>query len=67
MVNLYFLDTSALAKRYIPEIGTAWVQTIAAPQANHRIILSQLAWIELHSAIACRQREHSLTRRTDNQ
>jgi hypothetical protein len=28
MVNHYFLDTSALAKRYIPEIGTSWINRI---------------------------------------
>jgi predicted nucleic acid-binding protein len=28
MVNAYFLDTSALAKRYIPETGTDWILSI---------------------------------------
>ncbi len=28
MVNAYFLDSSALVKRYIPETGSAWIQAI---------------------------------------
>lgn len=31
MVNAYFLDSSALVKRYVPETGTAWIQAIATP------------------------------------
>jgi uncharacterized protein len=59
MVNHYFLDTSALAKRYIPEIGTPWIDRITT--ADHIILLSQLAWVELQSAISRRQRENALT------
>jgi uncharacterized protein len=61
MVNQYFLDTSALAKRYIPEIGTPWINRITTTTANNIILLSQLAWVELQSAISRRQRENALT------
>ncbi len=37
MVNAYFLDTSALVKRYIAEIGTHWIQTITNPEAQYNI------------------------------
>jgi len=30
VVNAYFLDSSALVKRYVAETGTAWLQTIMA-------------------------------------
>jgi uncharacterized protein len=60
MVNHYFLDTSALAKRYIPEIGTPWINHITTTPSN-TILLSQLAWVELQSAISRRQRENALT------
>ncbi len=30
MVVAYFLDTSALVKRYVPEKGTAWIQALTA-------------------------------------
>jgi uncharacterized protein len=61
MVNRYFLDTSALAKRYIPEIGTPWINRITTTTADQIILLSQLAWVELQSAISRRQRENALT------
>jgi uncharacterized protein len=61
MVNHYFLDTSALAKRYIPEIGTPWINRITTTTANNILLLSQLAWVELQRAISRRQRENALT------
>jgi uncharacterized protein len=62
MVNHYFLDTSALAKRYIPEIGTPWINRITTPSKNNiLLLLSQLTWVELQSAISRRQRENTLT------
>ena len=61
MVNHYFLDTSAIAKRYIPEIGTPWINSITAPPENNILLLSQLAWVELQSAISRRQRENTFT------
>ncbi len=30
MVTAYFLDTSALLKRYVSEKGTAWIQSLTA-------------------------------------
>jgi uncharacterized protein len=61
MVAAYFLDTSALLKRYVPEIGTQWMQSIADPQNEHLLIIAQITWVEFHSAIARRQREQSVS------
>mgnify|MGYP000022809834 CR=1 FL=1 len=61
MVNHYFLDTSALAKRYIPEIGTPWINSITDPTAKNTLLLCQLAWGKLQSAISRRQRESTCT------
>jgi predicted nucleic acid-binding protein len=33
----YYFDSSALVKRYVNEIGSAWVQNITAPRANIEI------------------------------
>ncbi len=30
----YFLDTSALVKRYVNEVGTPWVQRCTIPRAG---------------------------------
>ena len=52
---VYFLDTSALVKRYHPERGSAVVQQVFA-DANARRMISDISLIELHSAFARRVR-----------
>jgi hypothetical protein len=42
MVAAYFLDTSALVKRYIPEIGTAWMRTLTAQASNNLLLVSRI-------------------------
>ena len=32
---VYFLDSSAVVKRYVQETGTAWIKTIADLAAGH--------------------------------
>ncbi|MGL5065126.1 MAG: type II toxin-antitoxin system VapC family toxin [Microcoleus sp.] len=60
MVNIYFLDTSALVKRYVPEIGSDWVLSITDPTIGNDLAISQITWVELHSAFARRLRDGSL-------
>jgi uncharacterized protein len=52
---VYFLDTSALVKRYHPERGSAVVQQVFA-DPNARRIISDISIIEVHSAFARRVR-----------
>lgn len=61
MVNAYFLDSSALVKRYVPETGSAWVQAISALSTGNLIIMARITWVEVLSALARRQREGSLS------
>ncbi len=61
MVNAYFLDSSALVKRYVPETGTAWIQAIATPDIGNIIIIARITWVEVLSALARRQREGNLS------
>ena len=61
MVNTYFLDTSALVKRYVPETGSNWIQSITDGAANNDLTISQITWVELHSALSRRQREGSMS------
>ena len=56
-MSQYFLDSSALIKRYVEEQGTAWVRAITAPEAGHGIVLAQIAPIEIVSGIVRRARE----------
>jgi hypothetical protein len=61
MVNAYFLDTSALVKRYIAEIGSNWVKVITNPAVSNDLAISQITWVEVLSALSRRQREGSLS------
>ncbi len=61
MVNTYFLDSSALVKRYVPETGSSWIQSITDFTIGNSIAIARLAWVEVFSAFARRQREGSLS------
>ena len=61
MVNAYFLDTSALVKRYVPEIGSDWILSITDPATDNDLAISQITWVEVHSAFARRLRDRSLS------
>jgi len=60
-VVVYFLDSSALVKRYIPETGSSWVQAIANPSTSNPLLIARITWVEVRSALARRLREGSLT------
>jgi predicted nucleic acid-binding protein len=55
-LSSYFVDTSALAKRYVMEKGTRWMRTITRPTAHHEIIVSELAMVEMFALMERRQR-----------
>jgi predicted nucleic acid-binding protein len=61
VVNSYFLDTSALVKRYVPERGTDWILSITDPAAGYSLSIAQITWVEVLSALGRRQREGSLS------
>jgi predicted nucleic acid-binding protein len=52
----YFLDSSALVKRYHQEAGSASVESLLA-RPGHRFFISRLALVEVHSAFARLVRE----------
>jgi predicted nucleic acid-binding protein len=56
-LTVFFADTSALAKRYVPEVGSAWVQTWIDPVSGHLTVISALSTVEFISLLARRQRE----------
>lgn len=60
-MTVYFLDSSALIKRYVTETGSAWVQSLAIPAAGHTLIVARLTWVEVCSAFARLQRERALS------
>lgn len=56
----YFLDSSALVKRYHPEAGSVDVEELFS-RGGDRFLISRLALVELHSSFACLVRERVLT------
>lgn len=60
MVTAYFLDSSAVVKRYVNEIGSAWIRTISDPSTGNKLIISRITWVEVLSAFARLQREGNL-------
>jgi len=50
--TVYFLDASALVKRYAIEQGSAWVARITAPEAENTIAIAQITLAEVAAALA---------------
>ena len=57
---VYFLDTSAVVKRYVQEIGTAWLRNLTDSQSSHVLFILQLTEVELTAALARRRKGLSL-------
>lgn len=56
----YYLDTSALGRRYLAEIGSGWLNGLIDPTAGHVAVICDLTPIEFFSALTRRQRENTL-------
>jgi len=59
-LSAFFVDTSALAKRYIAEIGSSWLRGIVLPIAGNVVIIADLTLVEMFSLLARRGREGTL-------
>lgn len=57
----YYLDTSALAKVYAREAGTAWVTALVDPPAGHALYTVRLSGPEIVAALARKARTGELT------
>ena len=58
---IYFLDTSAIVKRYIAEPGQAWVLSLCDPAQQHDLYISQITLVEVVATICRRAREQSIS------
>jgi predicted nucleic acid-binding protein len=59
-MTTYYLDASALSKRYVQEKGTAWVRMLVDPAAGHTLLTARITMVEIYSALARRKREGSI-------
>lgn len=59
MATIY-IDTSALVKRYVAEVGSAWVRRMVARPVQHVIYTAALTEVEVRSALQRLVREGRL-------
>lgn len=61
-MTIYFLDSSALVKRYVSEQGSVWIRAIVSPDSENTLVVARTTWVEVCSAFARLMREKALTR-----
>jgi uncharacterized protein len=59
-MTAYFLDSSALVKRYAVETGTAWVNNLCDPANNHAILIANVTIVEVAAALASKRRSREI-------
>ncbi len=47
----YYVDSSALVKRYIRETGSAWVLSLFDPSLNNDVLIAAITGVEIIAAI----------------
>jgi uncharacterized protein len=57
----YFVDSSALVKRYVQEDGTSWVSRLTRRSAGNPIDLARITTVEVTAAVARRRKGKTLT------
>lgn len=55
-MSYFFLDASALAKRYLSEIGTVRIDSLLNPATGHVIAIAEVTQVEVAAALAARHR-----------
>jgi predicted nucleic acid-binding protein len=67
-VTNYYLDASAVVKRYNPETGSIWVKELTDPLAGNTVILGEIALAEVAAALAAQHRaQDGITREERDQ
>ncbi|BAY29707.1 hypothetical protein NIES2107_15510 [Nostoc carneum NIES-2107] len=58
---IYFIDSSALVKRYIRETGSSWVLSLFDPSLNNEVFIAAITGVEIIAAITRRSRSGSIS------
>lgn len=58
----YFLDSSAVVKRYVDEPGSLWIRSLFTSSLDHMILIAQITPVEASSAVIRRVREGTVDR-----
>ena len=51
---IYYLDSSALLKRYVNEVGTPWIQSLFDPALANRLAVAMICGAEIVAAVSRR-------------
>ena len=62
-MGTYFLDTSALTKRYVSEQGSQWIISLCQRDAENTLIISQATLAEAVASFCRKAREQNLHQR----
>ena len=57
-MTTYYLDSSALSKRYVQENGALWISSLVDPRAENTLLTARITMVEIFSALARRGREN---------
>lgn len=60
-MTIYFLDSSALVKRYINETGSAWVSALFTQTLGNDFFVAAITGVEIVAAITRRARNGSIS------
>lgn len=55
-MGIYFIDSSALVKRYINEAGSTWILGLFAPTLKNEIFIAAITSVEIVAAITRAER-----------
>jgi predicted nucleic acid-binding protein len=61
VASSYFLDSSALVKRYVQETGTAWVRHLTRRHPSTIIYIAHITTVEVTCAVARRRKGKTIT------
>jgi predicted nucleic acid-binding protein len=59
--RVFYLDASALVKRYLAERGSAWVVSLCADENATAVAIANIGIIEVAAAFAAKRRGHFLS------
>jgi predicted nucleic acid-binding protein len=63
VAGAYFLDSSALVKRYVQETGTAWIRGLTRRNPSTVIYIARITAVEVTCAVARRRKGRTITPR----
>jgi uncharacterized protein len=60
-MTIYFLDSSALVKLYVNEVGSKWICSLFQPNLNNQFFVTAVTGVEIISAITRRAKGGSIS------